>query len=127
MGKFFKKGSTEATDYGMGREVNDFTTFLNQQAGTLRKADGSLEAEAGKIAELDAVVKDLITKAKSAVDVETAAGKLEDAEEAIVKFYKAVAKKFEAKGADFIAAQKTRLAKMIKSGSISPVKRDELT
>merc|ERR1712093_115439 len=124
--KYFKKGSTEATDYSAGREVADIVKFLNDNAGTQRLATGGLNDKAGRIASLDEIVKGVVSKAKSAADVGSAAAALKDAEKLVVDWYTVIAKKFETNGADFITKQKTRLGKLLAGDSIAAAKRDEL-
>lgn len=125
--KFFPKGSKEAQDYSAGREVSDFVTFLNDKAGTKRVATGGLTADAGRIAKLDALAKELVSKAKSSVEAEikAAAGSLSAAEKKAADFYAVVARKFEKEGAAFVASQKDRISKLLKSDSVAPAKRDE--
>lgn len=41
--KFFPRGSTEAVDYSQGRTLDAFVQFINEEAGTRRKSDGTLE------------------------------------------------------------------------------------
>ena len=54
--KFFPAGSDKVQDYEGGRELADFVTFLNENAGTHRALDGSLLASAGRIPALDEIV-----------------------------------------------------------------------
>lgn len=55
--KFFPAGADkEPKPYEGPREVADFVTFLNKEAGTLRTADGGLLPEAGRVEALDTLV-----------------------------------------------------------------------
>ncbi|RAL68458.1 hypothetical protein DID88_007186 [Monilinia fructigena] len=54
--KFFPKGSTEAEAYSGGRSEKDLVEFLNSKAGTHRAVGGGLDATAGTIEALDALV-----------------------------------------------------------------------
>ena len=53
--KYFAKGSTEAQDYEGPRELSDLLDFVNDKAGSFRAADGALNAQAGRVAELDLI------------------------------------------------------------------------
>merc|ERR1711991_139507 len=125
--KFFPKGSTEATDYSSGREVADFVKFLNDKAGTQRLVSGGLDDKAGRIEKLDALAKELVSKAKSSIEAEVQAigETLSAAEKKVADFYALVARKFEKDGAAFITKQKERLSKLLKSDSVTAAKRDE--
>lgn len=113
--KFFPKGNTVADAYEGGREVSDFISFLNDKAGANRESDGSLRATAGRIAELDALVEQLVSGAKKSVHAEVSkiVSGLKGAEAATGKFYQVAVQKFEAEGAKWITATKERTAKML--------------
>ena len=53
--KYFAKGSTEATDYEGPRTLSDLLDFVNDKAGSFRAADGALNSQAGRVAELDLI------------------------------------------------------------------------
>ena len=67
--KVFPKGSLkkEPVDYAKGRSENDFVDYLNEIAGTYRLVGGLLNDKAGRIVDLDELVKKL-TAATTAVE-----------------------------------------------------------
>lgn len=127
--KFFPKGGdvSKPEDYNGGREVNDFVSFLNGKAGTKRLASGGLEKTAGRIAEIDALVKDLVSGAKKDIvaEIEALRSKVSAAEKEFVSHYKLFAQNFAKSGKEFVQKQKTRLAGLSQSGSVTPDKKDE--
>jgi len=58
--KFFPKSNKAGEDYNGGREIDDFTTFINEKCGTNRDGNGHLTAKAGKIESLDDLVKEFL-------------------------------------------------------------------
>lgn len=125
--KYFPKGSTEAEAYSGAREVESFVTFLNEKAGTKRLAKGGLMSDVGRIEQLDNIVKELVSGAKSTVaaEIEALKSSFTEAEKSIVNFYHVVAKKFEKEGKAFIEKQQKRLAGLVESDNITPEKKDE--
>lgn len=43
--KFFPKSNKAGEDYNGGREIDDFTTFINEKCGTNRDGNGHLTAK----------------------------------------------------------------------------------
>jgi protein disulfide-isomerase A6 len=126
--KYFPKGSTTPQDYEGAREVADFVNFINGKAGTQRVASGGLAATAGRIAALDTLAKQWVSKAKTSVaaEIKAAAAALQGAEKTAADFYHLVAQKVETEGAAFIAKQKERIAGLLaKKDSVAAAKLDD--
>ena len=127
--KFFPEGESEPVDYQGAREVADFIKFLNKHASNKRDDTGKLEASAGRIAELDAVVRSFTAGALKNLrgELDKAASSVKDAQKATLDFYKRVAAKFEKEGQEFISKQQARLGRLLESANINPAKLDELS
>ena len=125
--KYFPKGSTEAQDYSLGREVENFVTFLNEKAGTKRLAKGGLMSDVGRLSQLDALVKDLVSGAKKTISAELEEAKkaVSDAEKSFADFYAVVAKKYEKEGKPFVEKQLKRISGMLESQHITAEKKDD--
>ncbi|KAF2260368.1 disulfide isomerase [Lojkania enalia] len=122
--KYFKKGSTEPLPYEGARAEKDFVQFINTNAGTHRTVGGGLDATAGTIEALDA----LVTKFSSAyadgiAEVKKAAAGLQD------KYAQYYVKAFEKISANKGYAEKElkRLQGLIGKGSLAQEKLDDLT
>ncbi|KAK3937667.1 protein disulfide-isomerase erp38 [Diplogelasinospora grovesii] len=130
--KFFPAGSKTAEDYNGGRSEEDFVQFLNKKAGTHRATGGGLDATAGTIEALDAiVVKYTTTGASSLSEVAAEAKKAaetlkENAQYKYAEYYIRVFDKL-AKSDGYAAKEFARLDGMIKKGGLAPSKLDELT
>lgn len=127
--KWFPKGSTKPEPYESGREVADFVTFINGKAGTAVSATGGVLPTAGRVAALDALAKDLVSKAKKSVhaEIKAASAALKGAEKEAADFYHIVAEKYEAEGAAFITKQKARISGLLqKTESLTAQKAAEL-
>jgi protein disulfide-isomerase A6 len=123
--KWFPKGSIKPEPYESGREVADFVTFINGKAGTAVLASGGLMPHAGRIAALDELVKQLVSKAKTSItaEIKAASAALAGAEKEVADFYHVVAQKFETEGAAFIAKQKARIGGLLQNkDSLTPQK-----
>ena len=56
--KFFTAGDkSQPVDYEQGHDLESLVAFVNAQAGTQRKADGSLNSQAGLHPILDSLAK----------------------------------------------------------------------
>jgi len=128
--KWFGKDSKSSPEpYDGARDVQAFVDFINQKAGTNRKADGKLGDQAGRVAAFDELAKQfvatgadhksLLKQAEAAVKGLAAA----DAKNAqyYVKFMTQIQKDSE-----FVSKETARLDRML-SGSISGSKADEFT
>jgi protein disulfide-isomerase-like protein len=128
--KWFGKDSKENPEaYDGARDVQAFVDFINQKAGTKRKADGRLSEQAGRVAALDELAqqfskdganhKDLLKQAEAAVKG------LSGADEKTGQFYVKFMNQIQ-KDKDFVSKETARLDRML-AGSISPTKADEFT
>ncbi len=83
--KWFPAGTLEPSDYESGRDLESLVTFINDQAGTERKSDGSLSEIAGRVEALDDLILKHIADGgaidSSLVEAITAAVKAMEAEE----------------------------------------------
>jgi len=129
--KFFPKGNKAGEDYDGGRELGDFTKFINEKCGTNRDINGQLTSEAGRIASLDALAKEFLGAASdkqkevlSSMEEEVA--KLSGSAAKHGKVYVTIAKKILEKGNDYTNKETERLHRILEK-SISPSKADEFT
>jgi protein disulfide-isomerase A6 len=114
--KMVPKGTDRsAIDYQSARELEPMVEFVNEHAGTARTPTGGLSANAGRADHLDAMVAEGPVD-QALVDKLAAAG-----DEA--KFYTMIAKKVLAQGEGYLIKEHARLAGMINSDSVSPLKK----
>ena len=122
--KFFPKGSKQPEDYNGGRTQEALVQFLNEKTGSHRAVGGGLDATAGTIAVLDAVlakagagslatVKDELTKA---------AGTLKDK---YAEYYTKVANKMAASN-EYASKELKRVEGILKKGGLARQKEDDL-
>jgi len=126
--KWFPKGEKASpVDYDGGRDLASFVNFINEKAGTERLANGHPGPNAGRVADLDVVVKAyadaedkaaLLEKAK-----EVAAGLAGDAAKH-AKIYIRALELLKTKP-EYLTTETERLTRMIESGSLSAAKVDE--
>lgn len=122
--KYFPKGSTEAVAYSGGRSEADLIKFVNEKAGTHRVAGGGLDATAGTIAALDAIVAKVSSGSDSvAEELQKAAASVQDkyAEYYVKAFGKSVANE------GYVDKELNRLRSLLKKGGLAPEKIDDLT
>ncbi|KAG8648309.1 probable protein disulfide-isomerase A6 [Manihot esculenta] len=129
--KFFPKSNKGGEDYGGGRDLDDFVTFINEKCGTSRDEKGGLTSKAGIVATLENLVKDFIgagndEKKQIVSRMEEEVEKLKGATARHGKIYLKTAKNFVEKGADYPKKEIQRLERMLEK-SISEVKADEFT
>jgi protein disulfide-isomerase-like protein len=122
--KYFPAGATEPMDYPSGRDVESFVMFMNENAGTKRKSDGSLTGDAGRIPELDALInaataidEAFVTNLNAAVDSMSGAAKEYGAT------YSKFASKIIAKGTEYVEKEVKRLEGLAKSAAITAEKK----
>jgi len=128
--KFFPKGTTKPEAYEGGRTESDFVTFLNEKAGTHRAVGGGLDATAGTIEALDALVSKF-TRGSSISEVaaeatKAAKGLKEDAQYKYAEYYVRVFDKMS-KSDGYAAKELARLDNILKKGGLAPAKLDEFT
>ncbi|KAK1319117.1 hypothetical protein QJS10_CPB04g00946 [Acorus calamus] len=129
--KFFPKGNKAGEDYDGGRDLDDFVTFINEKCGTSRDSKGQLTSQAGIVASLDVLVKELVSAAseeRKAVlsKIEEEVEKLSGSSARYGKAYLKAAKSYVEKGADYAQKEINRLQRMLEK-SISSSKADEFT
>ncbi|KAL8722951.1 MAG: hypothetical protein Q9225_000643 [Loekoesia sp. 1 TL-2023] len=122
---YFPRGSTTPEPYEGGRSEKDLLEFMNEKAGTHRTVGGGLDAKAGIITSLDALVGRL-----------TAGGSITSVSEEVTKAAKGLKDKyaeyyvkvFEKLGKNQAYAENelARLDGMIKKGGLAPEKLDDL-
>ncbi|KAH0565153.1 hypothetical protein GP486_001465 [Trichoglossum hirsutum] len=124
--KFFPKGSTKPKAYEGGRSEADFVEFLNEQAGTHRVVGGGLNAKAGTIEALDAIV----AKINTGETLSAVASKVQKAAKGITdkyaQYYVRVIEKLT-KSEGYIKKELARLEGILKKGGLAPEKADDLT
>ncbi|KAL2160672.1 hypothetical protein VTH06DRAFT_1360 [Thermothelomyces fergusii] len=128
--KFFPAGSTTPEDYAGARSEESFVAFLNEKTGTHRTAGGGLDATAGTVEALDAVVAKLVggtALAEAAAEAKTVAESLKD--EAQAKYAEYYLRVFEklGKSEEYATKELARLEGIVKKGGLAPTKLDELT
>ncbi|KAK1280360.1 hypothetical protein QJS04_geneDACA004542 [Acorus gramineus] len=129
--KFFPKGHKAGEDYDGGRDLDDFVTFINEKCGTSRDSKGQLTSQAGTVASLDVLVKELVSAAseeRKAVlsKIEEEVEKLSGSSARYGKAYLKAAKSYVEKGSDYAQKEINRLQRMLEK-SISSSKADEFT
>ncbi|EEF49947.1 probable protein disulfide-isomerase A6 [Ricinus communis] len=129
--KFFPKSNKAGEDYGGGRDLNDFVTFINDRCATSRDEKGKLTSKAGIVATLENLVKEFISadndkKKEILAQMEEEVEKLKGTIARYGKIYLKAANKCLDKGADYPKNEIQRLERVLEK-SISDVKADELT
>uniref|UniRef100_A0A7S2UVI5 protein disulfide-isomerase n=1 Tax=Fibrocapsa japonica TaxID=94617 RepID=A0A7S2UVI5_9STRA len=119
----------EQVTYSGERSLGGLLSFLNKEAGTSRKSDGSLSAKAGRLDFLDALLKEVeeagameqahIDKAVELVEKE----ELGERESKYAGLYLKAMKKVLEKGPEYKTKEINRLKGMIDSPSVSAQKK----
>lgn len=123
--KYFSKGSKTPEVYEGGRTEQAFVDFLNQKANTHRLVGGGLDAKAGTIEALDAIIGKI-----SGDDSATLSEKVKFAAKELnnkyAEYYVKVSDKLSSnKG--YVDKELARLEGLIKKGGLAPQKLDDLT
>jgi len=128
--KFFPKGSKEPVAYEGGRTEADLVAYLNEKAGTHRTPGGGLDATAGTIEALDALVSKLTggsgISEVAAEATKAAADFKSGAQYKYAEYYVKVFDKLS-KSDTYAAKELTRLDKILQKGGLAPEKLDEFT
>ena len=128
--KFFPKGTTEPEAYSGGRTEADLVSFMNSKAGTHRAPGGGLDATAGTIEALDAIVEKLTggsSISEIAAEATKAAADLKsNTQYKYAEYYVKVFDKLS-KSDNYAAKELARLDKILKKGGLAPEKLDEFT
>ncbi|KAK9474938.1 thioredoxin-like protein [Dipodascopsis tothii] len=132
--KWFAKGAKDApVEYEQGRSVEDFVAYVNQQAGTHRRPDGSLDASAGLIPKLDALAAKFVEAVREGAlddahailtDAKVAAG-LTTAGVKEAEYYIKVFEKVLADGEGYLVKESLRLGSILKKGTLAKAKADD--
>jgi len=123
--KFFPKGSKEAVPYEGARSEAAFIEYINEKAGTHRAVGGSLDATAGTIAALDALVSKFTggeALATVAKEVTKAATGLQDK---YAEYYVKVFDKLS-QNSGYVEKESKRLQSLLSKGGLAPEKIDDL-
>ncbi|KAL8305349.1 hypothetical protein RB601_009589 [Gaeumannomyces tritici] len=128
--KFFPKGSKEAQPYNGGRTEQDLVKFLNEKTGAQRAVGGGVDATAGTLAAIDAIVVKYTggtSLSDAAAEAKKAAADLK--EEAQIKYAEYYLRVFDKlnKNENFVSKELARLEGILKKGGLAPAKQDELT
>lgn len=121
--KYFPAGKTEPEDYQGGRELDDFVSFINSNAGTQRNVDGSLKSTAGRIEALDKIIanSEYSISAPIQEQLEQAAiAAVNTPDAAAAKIYASIAKNIHSKGPGYIGTELGRMTKMLSGSSLKP-------
>jgi protein disulfide-isomerase A6 len=128
--KFFPKGTKEAETYTGGRTEVDFVKFINEKAGTHRTPGGKLDASAGTIPSLDAIVAKFTggtSIAEAATEAATAAADLKSqVQNKYAEYYVKVFDKLT-KSEHYAAKELARLENILQKGGLTSEKLDEFT
>ena len=124
--KYFPAGSKEPVGYTGAREEKDFIEYVNEQTGLHRVVGGGLDAAAGTIEALDA----LIAKATGGADLAATSKLVKEATEGLkdkyAEYYIKVLDKIAA-NAGYLAKESGRLQGMLQKGGLARAKEDDLT
>ncbi|KAF9910942.1 hypothetical protein EC991_005116 [Linnemannia zychae] len=133
--KYFSASSPSGTapqEYSGGRSEQELVSFINKHAGTARAPGGKLLDSAGRITALDTIASQIAlattTPEEKKVLIEEGlkkANELSSTDKNAVHYVRVFEKTRESP--DFIANESARLAKIIQSGTITPVKLDEFS
>ncbi|KAL2023913.1 hypothetical protein VTK56DRAFT_690 [Thermocarpiscus australiensis] len=128
--KFFPKGSTTPEDYTGGRSEEAFVTFLNEKTGTHRAVGGGVDATAGTVEALDAILSKFASGTSlneaTAEAKKAAEGLKDEAQRKYAEYYIRVFDKLS-KSEEYAVKELARLEGIIKKGGLAPTKLDELT
>ena len=124
--KYFPKGSKTPQAYEGGRAEKDFIDFLNTNAGTHRAVGGGLDAKAGTIEALDAVVAKLTAGGSLATVSEEAQKAAQSLKYKYAEYYVKVFNKLGSSN-DYVEKELARLDGLLRKGGLAPEKMDDLT
>ncbi|KAI9875873.1 MAG: hypothetical protein M1830_007863 [Pleopsidium flavum] len=124
--KYFPKGSKAPQAYEGGRSEKELIDFLNENAGTHRAIGGGLDAKAGTIKALDAVVAKLTAGGSLATISEEAQKAGQSLKDKYAEYYIKVFDKLS-KSDGYVEKELARLDGLLKKGGLAPAKVDDLT
>ncbi|KAL8830352.1 MAG: hypothetical protein Q9170_005765 [Blastenia crenularia] len=123
--KYFPKGSTTPEPYEGGRFEKEILEFMNEKAGTHRTIGGGLDAKAGIITSLDAIVGKLAGGSNIAAVLQEATKAANGLKDKYAEYYVKVIGKL-GKSQGYAEKELARLEGIIKKGGLAPEKLDDL-
>ncbi|RHY27674.1 hypothetical protein DYB32_006624 [Aphanomyces invadans] len=124
--KYFGTGASEPEDYGLGRDLPDFVSFVNEHAGTHRTVDGGLLPMAGRVESLDVVINAAGDITKDTLNsVEKIVEGLEGDALKHGNLYVKALKKVLDKGVAFVDKEIARLDHLAKDTNVAPSKKTQ--
>ena len=123
--KYFPKGSSIPEEYDGGRSEGDFISFLNTKLGTHRVVGGGLDAEAGTVASLDAIVHKFVAGGNLGSILQEATDAVKGLTDTYSYYYIKVLEKL-VKSQGYAEKELARLESLIKKGGLAPEKLDDL-
>ncbi|KAL9006783.1 MAG: hypothetical protein Q9188_000470 [Gyalolechia gomerana] len=123
--KYFPKGSTTPEPYEGGRSEKDILEFMNEKTGTHRTVGGGLDAKAGIITSLDAIVGKMAAGGSISSVSEEALKAAQGLKDKYAEYYVKVFEKL-GKSQGYAEKELARLEGMIKKGGLAPEKLDDL-
>ncbi len=124
--KYFPKGSKTPQAYEGGRTEKDLIGFLNKNAGTHRAVGGGLDAKAGTIEALDAVVAKLTAGGSLTTISEEAQKAAQSLKDKYAEYYVKVFNKLS-NSDGYVEKELARLDGLLRKGGLAPGKVDDLT
>lgn len=98
--------------------------FVNDNAGTARRADGTVDTSYGRLPEVDKVLAQMKElNEENVVKVKEALAKIPEEMAANRKVYESVMKKISEKGTNYLDSEKARIQKFLGSDSVSKLKK----
>ncbi|TDL16574.1 protein disulfide isomerase [Rickenella mellea] len=124
---FFPRNNGTPIDYDGPREEEGFVSFLNEKCGTKRAVGGGLNADAGRVSELDALAEKFFgavekERVKVLKEAEGVAGKVGKEAQHYLKVMKKVVDGSE----EYLAKESARLASILQKRTLSAEKLDEI-
>jgi len=125
--KYFPKNNKEGEDYSAGRTEDAFISFINGKTGAQRVSGGSLNDQAGRVAELDVIAAVFSNESSRASLLEKAKTIATGHAAKSADLYVKIMQKIIEKGNDYPTAELARITRMIESGSVKSDKVDDFT
>ena len=114
----------EPKDYNGDRSLEDMVEFVNNAAGTARRADGTVDTAYGRIPEIYALLAEIKNlNEENMAKVKEALAKVPEEMEANKKVYENLMKKITEKGVAYIDTEKARIQRFLMSDSVSKLKK----
>jgi protein disulfide-isomerase A6 len=120
--KYFPAGGADPISCDE-REVDGLVDFINANAGTARNKDGGLRLSAGRVTELDSIVKGGVVDATVLTQLKSAVTALEGKSVEYGAFYVSIAEKILEKGKAYVETEGKRMANMLTNKGIVAAKK----